>query len=243
MTCETEVGQCFFRYICIYVQHRYVPLYSEWLIRNFITQPVIINCSLPSLLFRYDLPLAVDYLRLGNKGTGVRHALTSLMASAELDMSSRNKPSDLKPSKSLPRRPRHQIKRSSTEPSSPSRHPENHSHHRNHHSRGEQHNAEIDPVSPNSTSRHPRVSADLARSRGTTSPYPAIDQDRGESFLSSAPHGISTITGTRTPQPYESKEGHVLREREKMAPRTTFVGPIIPSQSGRTSVNRTDLQI
>lgn len=133
-------------------------------------------------------------------------------------MSSRNKPDNPKASKSkpsLPQRPRHQIKRSITELSSPIRLSKadnsRHHHFRDHDS------DELDPVSANPTFQYPRTSLDLARSVGTT------NDDQRINFLLPSPENISAVPGTRISQPYRSKEEEIVKEQEKMASTITFV--------------------
>ena len=150
-------------------------------------------------------------------------------------MSSKEKLDTLKPHKHT-QRPHHQIKRSLSElsPLRLPRHshdqPDQHSHHR-HRSKRHHDRDELDAVSASSMSQYPRASIEAARSEGARSPFPAVGRDQRLSSLSSGPDDMLSVNGKQ--QLSIRREEQLLREREKMAYRITFVGLLSPNRRRR----------
>ena len=151
--------------------------------------------------------------------------------------SSKEKPDTLKPNKHA-QRPHHQIKRSLSE-LAPLRLPR-HSHdqsdqpppqHR-HQSKKHRDRDESDAVSANSTLPYTRASIEIARSEGARSPLPAAGRDQRFSSLSSGPDDMISVAARQI-----SREEQPSREREKMASKITFVGPVTPTTHTHIQLN------
>ena len=152
-------------------------------------------------------------------------------------MSSKEKLDTLKPHKHA-QRPHHQIKRSLSE-LSPLRLPrhshdqaDQHSHHHRYRSKRHHHDRDdLDAVSASPMSQYPRASIEAARSEGARSPFPAVGRDQRLSSLSSGPDDMPSVNGKQ--QLSIRREEQLLREREKMASRITFVGLLSPNRHRR----------
>ncbi|KAI0383859.1 hypothetical protein F5Y04DRAFT_22727 [Hypomontagnella monticulosa] len=125
----------------------------------------------------------------------------------------------LKPVSTSPQRPRHQIKRSITELSSPIKLPRYH--HLHHSQRKDRDNDDHAPLSASPMLHLPRGSLELPRSEGTT-PSAHSDSNLRISMLNPAPDDTAQGMGPSVPRPPSLDQEEVLREqREKFALRIT----------------------
>ncbi|KAI0842022.1 hypothetical protein F5Y06DRAFT_292845 [Hypoxylon sp. FL0890] len=124
----------------------------------------------------------------------------------------------LKPALTSPQRPRHQVKRSITEISSPIKLPRyHHLHHL--HQRKDRDNDDHNPLSVTPMLQIPRSSVELPRSEGTT-PYANPELGLRFGMVNSASEDALRSAGSTTPQPASMSQEEVLREqREKAASR------------------------
>ncbi|KAI1385087.1 uncharacterized protein F4822DRAFT_417255 [Hypoxylon trugodes] len=130
-------------------------------------------------------------------------------------MMSRNQDFDLlKPVQSSPPRPRHQIRRSITELSSPIKLPR---YHHLHHLRKDRDNDDHTPMSAGPMLHLTRGSFELPRSEGTT-PYANSESGLRISMLSSAFDDATRNAGPTTSQPPSMNQEELIREeKEKVA--------------------------
>ncbi|OTA82811.1 hypothetical protein M434DRAFT_84437 [Hypoxylon sp. CO27-5] len=131
---------------------------------------------------------------------------------------SKNQDSDLlKPALTSPQRPRHQVKRSITEISSPIKLPRyHHLHHL--HQRKDRDNDDHTPLSTAPLLQLPRGSVELPRSEGTT-PYATSESGLRISMVNSAPEDAIRNIGPPIAQPPPMSQELLQEQKEKVASR------------------------